>query len=336
MINKLLSWAQNIVVITHISPDLDGVCSMLGMYSYIRAICPGKKVRMAISGKPCYQGLKLKNVDKIEFVPEVLELASKANLAIFLDGNTFDRFSHNPGQFKKLSAKTICIDHHQGKPDKFDYTLIDTNAGATCKIVADMMLKLRAKSKAETKTKKGTAETLLLGMLADTGIFSLVDSENVGLFSTVRKLVSAGKIGIREVVRKHMALSSASHDVFRQFAVNMKKTRIDGYPDIIYSYVDRGFSRKYDIDAIAEGYRQFLFCFVRNVEGFPWGFVVFPNEHVYKLQLRSSPEGPDVGLIAERHFQGGGHKYAAGGQIEINESAVKACEKVFSLLKKVV
>lgn len=318
------------IITTHLSPDLDAICSLLGMYSYQKLRFPKKKFEMIVTSKPCYQRLKLKNVAKIKFVEELADYVKEGDELICLDGPTFDRFTFNPKLLKEKVSCSTCIDHHPGRKDKFTSSVFDVNAGATCKLIADMWFK------SGKKMNKSTAETLLLGIVADTGTFSFIDPSNLNVFATVEQLIETSGLGIRDIHLWHMKLTAEALEVFQEFAKNMVRKKLKKLPNVIYSYIERDFAKKYDYDAIAEGYKQFLLCFVRNVEGYPWGFVAFPNgnpEGVYKIQIRSHTKFINAGRIAEQHFTGGGHKYASGGQIVSGATAKKICELI---LRKVV
>jgi len=57
--------------------------------------------------------------------------------------------------------------------------------------------------------------------------------------------------------------------------------------------------------------------FLRNVEGYTWGFVISPqNDNDSSISLRSLPNSVNVSSFMQKMAIGGGHDRAAGGEIK--------------------
>ena len=161
---KLVSDSKSIVITSHTSPDDDSVGSTLSVFSYISNKFSNKKIRMIYTGERVSRYNYFKNYDKVEFFLDMADNLADCDLLIGLDGSQFERFSRKPELLKQFSGKTICIDHHGSPIDKFDLELVLPQTSSTSEIIYTKFYR-------DSEMPHEVAETLLLGILGDTGNF---------------------------------------------------------------------------------------------------------------------------------------------------------------------
>ncbi|MFH1601940.1 MAG: DHH family phosphoesterase [Candidatus Shapirobacteria bacterium] len=330
-INALIKKAKNILITTHINPDPDALCSALATLSYLKKAYPKKKAKIIVTGRLFTEWETLKDNQKIKRVDDLVNHLDGVDLIIYLDGCTYSRFSSQAEELKSSKIKSICLDHHPGKPDYFDFCLINTRAIAACQIAADLFF-------ADSKLlDKKTAETLMLGILSDSGNFRYLSYENSDSLITVKRLVDKAKINVQSLLLKIDKMNPDTFALLQILYRNTQNVKLKKLPSLTYSYLPLSVLGKYSYEDIANAYHKFLFIIVRQIKDHPWGFVVIPEEkNKFSISWRSNPGAPKVNLIAQQ-FGGGGHKYAAGSKLEFppakkSITTKQVCQKILEKL----
>lgn len=315
--------AEEVTIVGHIGPDDDSVASMLATYWLIKERFLEKKTRMICSSNGTSEWEYFENFDKIEFVEEVVdglvsktELAKEKPLLIMLDGGTFNRFSKKPEELKGLFKKTICIDHHKNKPDKFDLVYISPLFSSAAEAVYRLLVD------PNRKIPKRLAEIFLLGILGDTGDFAYLNKETAGVLEVVEKLIEEGDVGIQSLVAKYRRIPKR---VLKLVGEMVSETRyyegISNWPPFQVTMVERNFieDNNFSDEEISRASHLYMSKYLRFVEGYGWGFTITPRENkICNLSFRSLPDLVNVRKLAEK-FDGGGHDLASGGEIKTKD-----------------
>lgn len=332
--DQLVEGAKRIVITTHIGPDADAVCSTLATYSYLKKIRQGEKVRILITGQPYTEWEHFKFYEKIDWVDNLADHLGDTDLIIFLDGSTSDRFFRLPKLANLSKFKSIRIDHHPGKPDKFTLDFSDLSAVATCQIIANMLFD------EDKLLDKATIETLLIGIFADSGGLRYVNHEYSKVFESVKRLVDLGKIEIQLLQQKIEVIGCAELELIQSLFAKMTNIELKNLAGLTYSYLPKSVLKKYSMGIVRAAKRQFMYLILRRIKDHPWGFTVVPGEQLneFSLDFRALPGAPNVRLIANRYFEGGGHNLAAGGRYVLKKGEEKLdskdiCQKVLKIIK---
>jgi len=332
---KLTDAAEKIVITSHISPDDDSIASVLAMYRLLSDRYLDKSVRMIYTGESVKRYGYFQSFDRIEFVDDVADHFKDVDLLIGLDGSQYSRFTENSTRLEKSTDRTICIDHHSSPIDEFDLSLVDAQAPATAFIIYQLFYK-------DSNVDKSLAETLLLGILGDTGNFAYLKPHQIETLLTAKRLIEAGQVEIQEFQSKYRTISRRVFDLIREFIKNTKYYQVEGWPDFQASQVTRDVIQpeEYSDNEISEANHIYMAHYLRVIEGCRWGFVITPkSDGTCGISLRSLPGSVNVRGLVERMGIGGGHDRAAGGTFEVKEDdkprEVKEClEEVLSWMKK--
>jgi len=330
--DDLVSKTKHIIITCHTNPDEDAIASVLSVYEYLSKTTKNKTIRMVIAPpvKPDWDFLK--NANLIEWV-DPANVTNNADLVIFNDGQTRDRFSYTPEKIDLTKFKTIHFDHHPGPIDNFDLNIVDISKPASVQLIAELLF---ADDKFLTPE---VAEILMVGILGDTGNFNYLDYKKCSVLTTVQRIMEIGKIDIQVLDIKRNQFTNKVFELYQILIANTKNISLPNFPPLSFSYLPKSVVDKYGYPTISNAYHTYMSMITRHIKDHPWGFIVVPGElgtDYFKIDFRSTSLGPDVGQLARDYFNGGGHKYASGGKFfpEKNEEVDTAVKKILEKLKK--
>ncbi|MFH1895971.1 MAG: DHH family phosphoesterase [bacterium] len=327
-LDNLITTSKSIAIVTHIRPDHDAICSALALYYYLTKKNITNTVRIMVEGDKNTTWNELENSDKIEWVDDLSTRLEKRDLLILTDTNSWDRATKNSKDIAKHPGKKMCLDHHETEGnDRFYIKHVDKTAAAATQIIAEELL-----GNLEN-TPKGILETLLLGIIGDTGKFSFITGKNARVLGTAQKIIEAGNLTVEEISLKFGKIQPQELELTAQLLKNTRFAKIEGKPNIMYSFLEKSILEM-DPIVVQNAYHGFLGNYVRRVDSYPWGFVVIPvGRGEYKVSLRAINGGPSVLPTAE-YFGGGGHTPAAACSIKAeNKTPLEICEKVIQQMK---
>lgn len=311
-IDQLIQESNRIIVAGHIGPDLDALCACVAVYLYLKKFYPQKEAAMMISGPTFSEWDFSPELKEINYVEDLGDHLKGADLLFLLDGNSLDRFSPHPGNRRFRAVKTVCLDHHleTERPTEFTLKLVDPSIGSACQIIADVLFA------ADSSLDQKIIEVLLAGILADTGNLHYVSYRNSSSLETIKRLVDLGKIEIQALQLRIDRFKLGEFELLQLLIAQTKNVKIKNLPGLTYSFLPRAVLKKYSPGLISLAYHRYLWLIVRQIEDHPWGFVVTPKlKNEFKISFRSVPGSPNVASLAEKYFEGGGHRYASGGRL---------------------
>ncbi len=301
--------SRSIVITSHHHPDDDSISSVLSVYQILKSKYPQKKIKIIYSGSPVETYIYFNNFQKINFVADIATKVRQNDLLILLDGNNFTRFSKDP-EYLKTIKNTICIDHHPPfTPDNFSLSLIAPVYLSTAEIIYHLF-------KSNTKIDRHLAETLMLGILGDTGNFSYLAKSSSKTLLVAKKLIEVGDINIQLFQSKYRPYPKNIFSLISLYIQNTRFITVPNWPPFIYTTLDRSHldNNTYTLEEIHQASDIYLGAYARSVKGYGWGFVLHPEfMGNYYISLRSLPGSANVKDIVERQKIGGGHACAAGG-----------------------
>jgi len=300
--------ANNILITTHVNPDGDAIGASLAFLNVLKYL--GRNVSMICPNElPEY--LKwMKSSDEIvnfELETEVANnLIKKADLIFFIDFNGIDRLDKAADTFSKASAYKVLIDHHPGPEKIADLIISETSIGSAAELVYEIIKQMGFSDLLD----KDIAECVFSGIMTDTGNFSF-SCAYPGVWNNMAELI---KYNIdRDFV------FSAIYDTYTESRMRLmgfclhKKMKV--LPEINSAVISLSIqemeSFNYQVGD-TEGFVNMPF----SISGLKFSALLLEKEDHVKLSLRSKGTF-DVNILARKHFSGGGHKNAAGGEMKL-------------------
>ena len=306
-LRELLLTPQKIVILSHTNPDGDAIGSSLAWAEILKS--KGHSVSCIVPNRFPYYLDFMPGCDTIlmyrgEGEGSVVNAVRSADIIFCLDFHTMTRLEGLGDVIdENQHAKRVLIDHHLDPVEDFDLMLSYPEASSTCYLVALVIERLFG---AEAIT-KSMAENLFVGMMTDTGNFAF-STLTPDLFRVVSILVNTG-----------IHVPTIHNNVYNSFSEG--RARLFGY------VINRKMKIFHNgtvahMSLTSDEMKRFWFQ-----QGDSEGFVNYPltikkmkisamfTEHsdFIRVSLRSRGD-IDVNVFAQRYFNGGGHKNAAGGK----------------------
>ena len=306
-LSNLLQTPQRIVILSHTNPDGDAIGSSLAWAEILRkqghrgdCILPNKYPYYLDFMPNCQSIINYKS----DTEGRAAEAVRSADIIFCLDFHTMSRLEGLSDLIdENQHARRVLIDHHLDPVEDFDIMISYSEASSTCYLVALLVERMYG-SEAISRT---MAENLFVGMMTDTGNFAF-SSVTPDVFRVVSLLAATG-ISIPDI--HNFVYNSFSEGRARLFGyVINRKMKIFHNGTVAHMSIT------------ADEMKRFWFQ-----QGDSEGFVNYPltikkmkmsamfTEHsdFIRVSLRSRGD-IDVNLFAQRYFNGGGHKNAAGGK----------------------
>ena len=303
--------SQHILIASHAEPDGD---------------CLGSLVALGLALGKLNKKITLYNASSIPAVYRFLPGAERIvphikdphtyDLAIILDCGDITRIGEG-GSIVSQIPLIINIDHHLSNTVFGHIQLIDTSACATAEIVYRLIRALGI------PFDKAIATSIYTGILTDTGSFRFSNT-NQAAFAVSRAMMEVG-VEPHLVAQRVFGTYSLGRIKLLNMALNSIEISENGklsMMTITRSMLNETGTHPEDLDGMINYARRIedvkvaaLICEIKNGAG------KFSNMNRYHVSLRSD-SSVDVARIATR-FGGGGHRGAAGFQIESTLVALK-------------
>ncbi len=304
---RLTEGVKNVVIVPHISPDGDavGACSALAevlsrvgikwniltcdrVPEYLRFL---KHIPSAIS-----------NLDQPELCKQ---LGKEADLIFMLDHNSVSREGELECPIRNSKADRVIIDHHPS-PDKQNIVISTTQVSSTCELIYVVITSIWGKEIISADI----ANSLYAGISTDTGGLS----HNSSRPETYRIIASLLEAGLdKEFVHKHIyQMNNLSRLRLIGNTLLNKLTVDDRFPVAIMQITQEELEKYNYNDGDLEG----LVNIPLSVRDVSVSIQITERKERVKLSFRSKGNIP-VNEWAREWFNGGGHKNAAGGQMEL-------------------
>lgn len=306
-IKTLLDKPANIVITTHVNPDGDAMGSSLGLYNYLKTY--GHNITV-IAPNDYPDNLKwLRGSSKVLLFDTNVQKAdaalAAAEIIFCLDFNSLTRIDELGKKIGESKAVKFMVDHHPN-PDQFaDYVLSEVTASSTCELIYDLIDML---GDADSIT-KSIGEALFCGIMTDTGSFRFT-SATAKTFEIAAALIKSGvdQSTIHENVMENF---SESRLRLLGFAINEKLKVIEELSTVFITLSAEELKRYNYKDGDTEGFVNYGL----SIEGIKFAVIFKESDENIRMSFRSKGDFP-ANEFAKAHFNGGGHKNAAGGRTE--------------------
>lgn len=309
-INDFLTGAENILVLSHVNPDGDAVCSSVAWGRYLMK--RGHSITIIMPNDiPRF----LKNVAGIELVhffdsqkAELTETVQKADLIFCLD---FNEIETRLGQLSEpvsanRKAKKVLIDHHPNPSEElYDAVFSDATASSTAYLVYKLIEAMGGGDMID----EGMAEAVYVGMMTDTGNFAF-GNLIPDTYRVVAALVERGASPVR-LYNEVFNTQTAERMKLLGYVLYCKMKLIEnkgvGYITLTKEELLR-FDHK-------QGDTEGMVNFPMSIQGIDFSVIFIETAECIRISLRSKGEhAVDVDAFARTYFTGGGHRNAAGAK----------------------
>ena len=320
-IQKQLANVQQVLIMTHYNPDGDAIGSSLGLYHFL--VTAGYSVDVVVPND--YPGFLqwMPGNDQILLASKkpqaVLDRIKQAELIFFLDFNVLDRVQELEDTFRKSRSPKILIDHHPNPEDFADIVVSSTQVSSTCELLYELLVAL----KGEQAIDRNIAECLYAGIMTDTGSFSY-NSSLPDTYYVVSRLIEKG-IDKDQIYWRVYDNYSVDRMRLLGYCLNTKLKVLPEY-GAAYISIDRSDLKRFNYQpGDSEGFVNYPL----SIQGAMFSVIFIEQEDYVKISFRSKGDFY-ANRFASNHFNGGGHKNAAGGYSEL--SMKQTLEKFESLL----
>lgn len=320
-LKNLLSVPKNIVLTSHTNPDGDAVGASLAMFLFLSD--QGFNVSVILPNAfPDYLAWmegsnKVILYDKEK--PKCDQLMAEADILFSLDYNHPNRIGDAEQAFVHSKAKKVLIDHHiQPRLEAYHLAFSTVETSSTSELVFDCIMQLQPSG-----LSKAVAECIYAGIMTDTGSFSYACNSE----KTFRIVADLYKAGINGVKINRMVYNTFSESRLRLLGYALSE-KLKVLPQFATAYISLTLDElnrfNYQV-----GDTEDVVNYALSIKGVRFAAMFIERDKKIRVSLRSVGDFK-VNTIAREHFEGGGHKNAAGGDSYI--SMQKTLEKFEQLL----
>jgi bifunctional oligoribonuclease and PAP phosphatase NrnA len=308
-IAALLSTPKKIVIIPHAKPDGDAMGSSLGLYNYLVQKNHEVKV-VSPTDYPDFLAWMEGNKNVIihsNKSTRAKDALKEAEIIFCLDFNSADRVEKLEKDLLGSKAKKIMIDHHLSPADFCDFTFSFPDSCATSELVYHFIFQLDGKK----YFNKAIAECLYAGIMTDTGSFRF-SSMTADTHRVIAELLTMGAdhSKVHELIFDNFSEDRAH---FLGYCLKDKLVVLKEF-NTAYISITKDEMKKYNHST---GDAEGIVNYGLGIKGIRLSAFFSEREDIIKISFRSRDDF-SVREIAAEHFEGGGHKNAAGGKSKLS------------------
>ena len=297
---------QQVVITMHQKPDGDAMGSALGMYHFLTQLGHSVTIISPTNWADFLKWMPGCNavIDFEMYRDKSAKIISEAALIFCLDFNVLHRTKNLQTVLLESTAIKVLIDHHE-LPDEsqFAYGISNVYKSSTSEMVYDFIIE----SGHTANINLDVAACLYTGVMTDTGSFRFPSTT-----ASVHKMVAHFK----ELGLNHTPIHEHVYDNFLENRLRFIGNALLNHLEVFYEYNTAMMAiPKSDIKAfdIKTGDTEGLVNYLLSMEGIRFGALLIDREEERRWSFRSKGNF-DVNQFARLHFEGGGHKNAAGGR----------------------
>ncbi len=312
-LKTFLQKKPSIIITNHVNPDGDAVGSATALYGVLHQL--GHSVKMIMPNDYAANLKWMAYATEVIFFNEQQaaagELIESADLLIHLDYNDPKRSGAMEDVIRGSKAKKLMIDHHQQPSDFCDWTYSDTSMSSTCEMVYHFLMACDW----HQHLNKDLSEALYTGIATDTGNFRF--SSTSPLTHQVAAALLQNGVESQKVASRVYDANSLSRFQLLGRALNGMEVHADLHTAVIslnHDDLEECHYQKGD----TEGFVNYGL----SLEGIELAVFMKGSDDKVKLSFRSKTSF-DVNQFARKHFNGGGHRNAAGGISDLSIAELK-------------
>ena len=325
-IQQLLSTPKKIAIIPHRSPDGDAMGSTLGLYHFLvknnhqPVVVSPNEFPDFLAWMPGSETVKIFEKDKANCTKTLEE----AELVFTLDFNALHRVGEMEKVLEKLTVPFVMIDHHQSPDDYATVTYSDVAFGSTCEMLYNFICFLGKKADID----KTIGTCIYTGILTDSGSFRFPKTTG----TTHRIIADLIDLGVENSEIPTLLFDNSSYGRLQLLGRALQNMQILAEHKTAYTTLTQ---EELDTFNHIKGDTEGIVNYGLSIKGIVFTAIFIENAEgkIIKISFRSQGDF-DVNLFAREHFNGGGHRNAAGGKSELSmKDTVNKFEDLVSKLK---
>lgn len=303
---QLLS-PQKVVITSHMRPDADALGSSLALALYLEK--KGHSVAVIMPTEyPDFLKWMSSN-DRVlvyeENKNESVELLQRADIVFCLDYNALHRIGEMGDIVKETKAQKVLIDHHLMPEGFADYSMSDTTAAATAILIYEFISLMGDNALIDA----AIGECIYAGMMTDTGSFRF-PSTNKQVHLAIADLMDKGL----DHSKVHQLIYDSNSESRLRFLGYCLLNKLVVVPELHMAYISLSKEEVYRFN-LQSGDTEGLVNYSLSISGIVFAAFFKEDEGYVKMSFRSKGDF-SVNDFSRNHFNGGGHKNAAGGRSE--------------------
>lgn len=308
-IGRLLAEPQTVLITTHQNPDADAMGSSLALAGYLRK--KGHRVTVVTPTEyPQNLHWMAGNDSVIAFDEKqrvaVSQLIDEASVIFCLDFSAIDRIKELAPMVRQARAKKVLIDHHL-EPESFaDLALWSPEAAATAELIFQLITELGDQDLIDVPI----AECIYAGLMTDTGSFR--HSNTTGNVHRIAGTLIDIGIDVSTIHRR--IFDNVSLDKFRLLG-HVLNEKLNVLPEYRFAYITLTEDELKTYRSKA-GDTEGMVNYALAVQGVVMAAILIDRGEEIRISFRSVGDF-SVRDLASAHFNGGGHRNAAGGRSKL-------------------
>ncbi|MBK7964224.1 MAG: bifunctional oligoribonuclease/PAP phosphatase NrnA [Bacteroidetes bacterium] len=306
---ELLSSPKEVVITTHHKPDGDALGSSLGLMHILKAL--GHQVKVVVPSEfPAFLNWMNGSKDVVDFIKNpksAKDHLSKAEVVFCLDFNNPSRVEKMQVELLNVKVPMVLIDHHLDPKAGFcNFQFSYPSMGSTAELIVHLLMDVGW----DQYLHRDSAECLYTGIMTDTGSFrfnSVTDQTHLVISRLMKEGVRNDRI--HELIYD---TNSFMRMKFLGYTLNEKMQMLSEYNVIVFtasqSDMDRFEHEPGDLEGIVN--------FGLSIKNIKVAVLFSERDGLVKISFRSKGTF-SVKDIAEKYFEGGGHRNAAGGRSKL-------------------
>ena len=305
---QLIRQPARVVIVTHKNPDGDALGSTLALAAVLKKLMHNVTVVLPNDFPPLFQFLPgIQDVIIGEMNPETAMSAFEhAEIIFCLDFNALDRIDRFGLDVMASKAVKVLIDHHIDPEPFADHIISKSEASSTAELVYDFLNDLSLEPYIDIPI----AESLYTGILMDTGSFRYATNPRV--FEIAAALKRKGMDDYMLQIRLFNSMTEKQLKLLGHCLANRMELIPEYQTGIIWLDKD-----DYKNWAIGRGDTEGIVNYILMVRNMKLAVFITEQQNITKLSFRSKGN-INVQEICHKHFNGGGHRNASGGQLKAN------------------
>lgn len=320
-IKKWLDSKKNIIITSHKSPDGDSIGSSLALMHFLNGMGQNATICHPDKMPDFYEWLSGSELILTydEDKEKVEDLINDADVIFSLDYNHPSRIGDMQSKLENASAKKIMIDHHQNPIEGFfDVAFSFPTISSTCELIYEFILALGQEEAINTKI----GEAIYCGIMTDTGSFRFPSTTSRTHY-IISELINSG-VENHKIHEQVYDVNTISKIKLNGFAMSEKLVVLE---DLKVAYISLSSEELKTYNA-GKGDTVGLVNKALSIKGIKMAVFIKEDSQFVKMSFRSKGD-TYVNQFASEHFEGGGHKYAAGGKF--NGSVEETIAKLVTL-----
>ncbi len=321
-LKEYLNQPRKVVITTHHKPDADALGSSLGLAGYLKK--KGHSVQVItpsdypnfLSWMPGHEEVIAYDKPKASLVSDKVK---QADIIFCLDFSALSRIYDMADMVRNATAKKVMVDHHL-EPENFaEFVQWDATAASTAQLIYQLILELGDKERID----ENIASCLYAGLMTDTGGFRHNNTrQNEFLIASELVAKGANPSRISKLVYETNTIERLR---LMGYVLSEKMVVLDEFKTVYITITEQELKRFGSQTGDTEG----LVNYGLSIQGVKMAVLIYKRKDDVKLSFRSLGNF-SVSDLARQHFEGGGHKNAAGGQTTL--SLEQTLQKLLDLL----